>query len=68
MVRDALRLGVSMTGCTVHWVTLDVDVGVALARAEMPVLPGDDEQTLHERIKIEERWLIVDVVRDIAAR
>jgi phosphoribosylglycinamide formyltransferase-1 len=67
-VRDALRLGVPVTGCTVHWVTPDVDVGLALARAEVPVLPNDDEQTLHERIKIEERRLIVDVVRNLAVR
>ena len=65
-VRDALRLGLARTGCTVHWVTPEVDVGPALARAEVPVLPGDDEQTLHERIKGHERRLIVEVVRRLA--
>jgi phosphoribosylglycinamide formyltransferase-1 len=65
-VRDALRLGITRTGCTVHWVTPDVDVGPVLARAEVPVLPDDDEQTLHERIKGHERRLIVDVVRRLA--
>ncbi|HEY0607642.1 MAG TPA: phosphoribosylglycinamide formyltransferase, partial [Herpetosiphonaceae bacterium] len=66
-VRDALRLGVPTTGCTVHWVTAEVDVGPVLARAEVPVLPGDDEPTLHERIKAQERRMIVEVVRRLAA-
>ena len=65
-VRDALRLGLPVTGCTVHWVTPEVDVGPVLARAEVPVLAGDDERTLHERIKAEERRLIVEVVRRLA--
>lgn len=66
-VRDALRLGVPVTGCTVHWVTPAVDVGQSLARSEVPVLPADDEAALHERIKREERRLIVEVVRRLAA-
>lgn len=65
-VRDGLRLNLPMTGCTVHWVTPEVDAGPALARAEVPILPDDDEMTLHERIKAEERRLIVDVVRRLA--
>lgn len=66
-VRDALRLGLTRTGCTIHRVTAEVDVGPVLAHAEVPVLPGDDEQTLHERIKVHERRLIVDVVRRLAS-
>jgi phosphoribosylglycinamide formyltransferase-1 len=66
-VRDALRLRVPITGCTVHWVTPAVDVGPGLARVEVPVLPDDDEATLHERIKREERRMIVAVVRRLAA-
>ena len=65
-VRDALRLRVPITGCTVHWVTPEVDVGLGLARTEVPVLRNDDEATLHERIKAEERRMIVDVVRRLA--
>lgn len=65
-VRDALRLGIPTTGCTVHWVTPAVDVGLSLARAEVPVLADDDEATLHERIKQAERQLIVAVVRRLA--
>ncbi len=66
-VRDALALGVPVTGCTIHWVTPEVDVGRAIRRTEVPVLPDDDEATLHERIKVEERRMIVTVVRDLAA-
>lgn len=65
-VRDALRAGLPVTGCTVHWVTPEVDVGPALARAEVPILPGDDEHALHERIKREEQRLIVEVVRRLS--
>ncbi len=67
-VRDALRLRVPTTGCTVHWVTAQVDVGPVLARAEVPVLPTDDESTLHERIKFQERRMIVEVVRELASK
>lgn len=66
-VRDALALGVPITGCTVHWVTPEVDVGRAILRTEVPVLPGDDEATLQERIKVEERRMITTVVRELAA-
>lgn len=65
-VRDALRLNLPVTGCTVHWVTPVVDAGPVLARAEVPILPGDDQSTLHERIKTQEQQLIVQVVRRLA--
>jgi phosphoribosylglycinamide formyltransferase 1 len=65
-VRAALRLGVPVTGCTIHRVTPEVDVGPVLAHVEVPVQPGDDEAALHERIKAEERRLIVAVVRRLA--
>lgn len=67
-VRDALRLHLPTTGCTVHWVTPAVDVGLGLARAEVAVLANDDEAALHERIKQAERQLIVAVVRRLAAQ
>lgn len=68
VVADAMRLGLPVTGCTVHYVTSTVDDGPILARAEVPVLPDDDEATLHERIKIAERQLVVEVVRAIGRR
>lgn len=58
-VRDALVAGVKITGTTVHWVDAGVDTGPIITQMEVPVLPGDDEATLHERIKKVERGLIV---------
>lgn len=66
VVADAVRLGLPMSGCTIHYVTPAVDDGPILARAEVPVLPGDDAASLHERIKAAERRLVVDVVRALA--
>jgi phosphoribosylglycinamide formyltransferase 1 len=56
-VRDALAAGVAETGCTVHLATLEMDAGPILAQEVVPVLPGDTEQSLHERIKVAERSL-----------
>jgi phosphoribosylglycinamide formyltransferase-1 len=56
-VRDALAARVSETGCTVHVATIEMDAGPILAQEAVPVLPGDTEATLHERIKVVERRL-----------
>ncbi|HEY3943002.1 MAG TPA: phosphoribosylglycinamide formyltransferase [Acidimicrobiales bacterium] len=56
-VRDALAAGVTETGCTVHLASLAVDSGPVLAQEAVPVLPGDSEASLHERIKVVERRL-----------
>ena len=65
-VRDALAAGDRVTGCTVHVVDAGVDTGPVLAQATVDVLPGDAEQTLHERIKSVEHPLLVDVVGSVA--
>lgn len=62
-VRDALAHGVKVTGCTVISVDEGVDTGPILAQRACEVLPGDTEKTLHERIKVLERDLLVDTVR-----
>ena len=67
-VADALAYGVKVTGCTVHLVDAGTDTGPILAQQSVPVLDGDDEETLHERIKVTERQLLVDVVAAIATR
>ncbi|OAN39517.1 phosphoribosylglycinamide formyltransferase [Mycolicibacterium iranicum] len=67
-VRDALAYGVRLTGCTVHLVDAGIDTGPIVAQEAVPVLDGDDESTLHERIKAIERQLLVDVVAAMATR
>ncbi|MEF3273116.1 MAG: phosphoribosylglycinamide formyltransferase [Chloroflexus sp.] len=65
VVADALRLGLPVTGCTIHRVTPRVDDGPILASAEVPILPDDTVETLHERIKAVERRLIVATVNQL---
>ncbi|MGW9113920.1 phosphoribosylglycinamide formyltransferase [Microbacterium sp. NPDC055683] len=65
-VRDALAAGVDETGASVIIVDSGVDSGPILAQERVPVLPGDDEETLHDRIKPVERRLLIDVVRRVA--
>lgn len=61
-VRDALTYGAQVTGVTVHLVDEGVDTGPVIAQAAVPVVDGDDEDALHERIKGVERALLVEVV------
>lgn len=62
-VEDALAAGVDVTGCTIHLATSEVDDGPILAQEEVPVLPGDTVESLHERIKVVERRLYPEVLR-----
>lgn len=65
-VADALAYGVKVTGATVHLVDAGVDTGPVLAQTAVEIRPGDTVATLHERIKIEERRLLVVVVAALA--
>jgi phosphoribosylglycinamide formyltransferase-1 len=65
-VREALEAGVKVTGCTVHLAVADVDAGPILAQEAVPVLAGDDEATLHERIKEVERRLYPETIARFA--
>jgi phosphoribosylglycinamide formyltransferase 1 len=67
-VPDALAYGVRVTGCTVHLVDAGVDTGPILAQEAIQVLDDDDESSLHERIKVVERRLLVDVLAAMATR
>jgi phosphoribosylglycinamide formyltransferase 1 len=66
-VAQALESGASETGCTVHVVTESLDDGPILAQRRVQVLAGDDEATLHERIKSVERTLYPLVVGRVMA-
>jgi phosphoribosylglycinamide formyltransferase-1 len=62
-VAEALAAGVAVTGCTVHLATPETDAGPVLAQEEVPVLPDDTVETLHERIKKVERRLYPATVK-----
>lgn len=64
-VRDALEYGVKVTGSTVHFVDAGVDTGRIIAQEPVLVRQDDDEASLHERIKVVERQLIVKVLRAV---
>jgi phosphoribosylglycinamide formyltransferase-1 len=64
-VRDALSAKAKLTGTTIHWVDAGVDTGKIIATQEVPVLDGDTEELLHERIKIIERGLIVATISQV---
>lgn len=62
--RDALRAGVKVTGATVFVVDAGVDTGRILLQGAVDVLPGDDVESLHERIKVVERRLLIQAVSE----
>ncbi len=65
-VRDALAYGVTVTGTTCHVVDAGVDTGPIIDQRVVPVEPDDDEASLHERIKVAERAMLVEVVARLA--
>jgi phosphoribosylglycinamide formyltransferase-1 len=67
-VRDALAYAVKVTGCTVHLVDAGVDTGPIIAQRAVEVEPGDDEQSLHERIKAVEWQLLPQVVQHLVSQ
>jgi phosphoribosylglycinamide formyltransferase-1 len=64
-VRDALAAGAIKTGTTIHWVDAGVDTGEVIAQAELDIASDDNEESLHERIKILERSLIVATIEQL---
>lgn len=65
-VRDALADGATVTGATVHIVDEGIDTGPVIEQVKVDITADDTESSLHERIKIVERELIVHTVRNIA--
>ena len=66
-VRDALAAGATHTGTTIHWVDEGVDTGEVIAQERIEITATDTEESLHERIKIIERGLIVATIPQILA-
>lgn len=62
-VQQALDTRVKVTGSCVHYVTPEVDAGPVICREEVAIQEGDDEETLHERLKMVEHRLIVEAVK-----
>jgi phosphoribosylglycinamide formyltransferase-1 len=67
-VRDAMAAGVTETGASVIVVDDGIDSGPIVAQQRIPVLPGDTEAHLHERIKVAERELLIETVRHVAEK
>jgi len=64
-VRDALSAGATVAGTTIHWVDAGMDTGEVIAQERVEIHPGDTEESLHERIKIVERGLIVATIASL---
>ena len=63
---QALQAGETITGCSVHFVDAGVDTGEIIAQREVPVLPGDTPESLHQRIQNAERELYPEVISQLA--
>ena len=64
-VEEALTAGMDLTGASVHWVDAGIDTGKIIAQVEVPILSGENKESLHERIKIAERELIVKTLNEL---
>lgn len=67
-VRDALAYGVKVTGATVMVADAGVDTGPILAQAPVDVRDDDSEATLHDRIKVEERRLLIETLAKLSGK
>jgi phosphoribosylglycinamide formyltransferase-1 len=66
--RDALAYGVKITGATVFLVDAGIDSGVILDQRAVPVAEDDTVESLHERIKVAEREMLVAITHQLATR
>uniref|UniRef100_A0A0C9RYU3 Trifunctional purine biosynthetic protein adenosine-3 n=1 Tax=Fopius arisanus TaxID=64838 RepID=A0A0C9RYU3_9HYME len=64
--RDALQMGVRVSGCTVHFVEVEIDSGAIIEQEAVPVLPGDTVETLQERVKVAEHRCFPKALKYIA--
>jgi phosphoribosylglycinamide formyltransferase 1 len=63
-VKEALEAGLERTGVTVHFMVEEVDAGPVISQEEVPILPGDTEEMLLERLHPVEHRLLVEAVAD----
>ena len=68
LVRACKAAGVEVTGATVHFVDEGVDTGQIIKQVSVQVHKGDTQAQLHERIKIEERKILVQTIRELVER
>ncbi len=66
--KQALEAGESVTGCTVHYVDEKIDHGDIIAQREVPILPNDSAEALHQRIQIAEHQLYPAVIAQLCAQ
>ena len=67
-VADAMAAGVEVTGVTVHFVDEGVDTGHIIKQASVEIHKGDTQVELHERIKIEERKILVETIKELVMK
>ncbi len=65
---EVLKHGDTVTGCTLHYVTEQLDGGPIYGLEEVAVLPGDTPQTLKIRVQAAEQKLLLRAVRELAAK
>jgi phosphoribosylglycinamide formyltransferase-1 len=65
-IGQAFRAGVKETGCTVHYVTLEVDAGEIIAQASVPLEPGDMLESLAQKVHAAEHELLPRVIAELS--
>lgn len=63
--RQALEYGVTVSGCTVHFVDEELDHGVIVLQKAVPVLANDDEHTLAARILVQEHLAYAEAIERV---
>lgn len=61
-IGQAFRAGVKESGCTVHWVTLEVDAGQIIEQARVPIMPGETLESLAAKVHAAEHILLPAVI------
>ena len=65
-IENAYKLGVKITGCTIHWVNTEIDGGKIIAQAPVRIMEGDDLEMVAARIHAAEHMLLPWVVSDLS--